>query len=156
MRNRLAWALLAGAGVAGCAVGPDYERPELELPETHRADLTEAPASAALPEWRDVFEDEILQALIEQGLENNLDLAAARSRMTSRRAAAARAVGSEKRARERADDIDRAKEHVRLLSAELHVYGPFAIEVEHALRARRQGRMKTKSVTLSLAALKEI
>ena len=47
------------------------------------------------------------------------------------------------------------KGHVRLLSGELHVYGPFATAIGHALMARRQGRMKDKFVTLSHAALKE-
>ena len=66
--------------VAGCAVGPDYERPEMELPTGHRADPAETPDVAPLPEWREVFQDETLQSLIELALSNNLDLASSRSK----------------------------------------------------------------------------
>ncbi|MGB5165349.1 MAG: efflux transporter outer membrane subunit [Woeseiaceae bacterium] len=92
MHSRLPLALLATAGIlTGCAVGPNYERPELELPDAHRADTAEAPSSVPLPGWRDVFEDEILQRLIERGLDNNLDLAATRSRMRQAEAELSRA-----------------------------------------------------------------
>ncbi|MEO1204015.1 MAG: efflux transporter outer membrane subunit, partial [Pseudomonadota bacterium] len=84
-------AVIAAGVLAGCAVGPDYERPALELPAAHRADPAEKPSTRALPEWRDVFEDEILQGLIERGLENNLDLAAARARMRQAEAELTRA-----------------------------------------------------------------
>ena len=67
-----------GLLLAGCAVGPDYERPDLDLPESHRADPLETSAAAPVPEWREVFRDETLQELIEQALANNLDVAAAR------------------------------------------------------------------------------
>ena len=72
---------VAALALAGCAVGPEYERTELNLPAQHRADPTSTPAEAPLPDWRQVFHDEVLQALIEQALENNLDVAAARSRI---------------------------------------------------------------------------
>ena len=77
--------------MAGCAVGPDYERPEMELPTGHRADPAETPDVAPLPEWREVFQDETLQSLIELALSNNLDLASARSRMREAEAQLTRA-----------------------------------------------------------------
>ena len=66
--------------LCGCAVGPDYERPDLGMPETHRGDPA-APVSDGLPQWQEVFTDETLQALIAAGLEANIDLAVARSRL---------------------------------------------------------------------------
>ena len=85
--------LLVGIGLlaAGCAVGPDYERPDLDLPGSHRADPAETPVAAPVPEWREVFRDDTLQGLIERALANNLDLAAARSRMREAEAQLTRA-----------------------------------------------------------------
>jgi len=58
--------------------------------------------------------------------------------------------------KEQADDIERAKDHLRLLSGELHPHGPFAIELGHALKARRQGRAKARIVGLSPSSLIEL
>ena len=43
---------LAALAMTGCAVGPEYERPELNLPAQHRADPTPTPVEAPLPDWR--------------------------------------------------------------------------------------------------------
>jgi multidrug efflux system outer membrane protein len=71
---------------AGCAVGPDYKRPEVKIPDQHRGVLTAADKKslADLP-WWEVFKDPILKGLIEEALKNNLDLKAATARVEQSR-----------------------------------------------------------------------
>ena len=59
----------------GCAVGPNYERPKIAVPEDYRGKMTAQTAEslADLPWWQ-VFEDPVLAELIKTTLENNLDL----------------------------------------------------------------------------------
>src|SRR5258705_6868790 len=61
---------------AGCAIGPDYRRPELPTPSAFR-DQPEGSASLADLPWWEVFRDETLVALIRESLANNRDLAVA-------------------------------------------------------------------------------
>jgi len=71
-------AALAAAGLAACAVGPDYVRPETPAPPEFRGQIgpAEATSLADLP-WWEVFEDETLQGLVVEAIESNHDLAAA-------------------------------------------------------------------------------
>ena len=75
--------LLAGLAlvVAGCAIGPDYQRPVLPAQEQYRSVLEpQAAASFADLGWTEVFGDPELRAVLEVAVANNLDvqLAAAR------------------------------------------------------------------------------
>jgi outer membrane protein, multidrug efflux system len=70
----LALALLPAA--LGCAIGPDYERPELPAPPAFRDAPAEAASLADLP-WWEVFRDATLVALVHESLANNRDLAVA-------------------------------------------------------------------------------
>ena len=78
--------------VAACKVGPDYERPVVPEHDAYRdavpADTTvELPAdSIADLAWWDLFQDTVLQNLIEVALENNLDLDVALARIAEARA----------------------------------------------------------------------
>src|SRR4029453_9319321 len=79
--RRGATALLL-ATLSGCAVGPNYTRPALPLPPQfygQEAAITEARSLADLP-WWELFDDPVLQALIDEALRNGFDarLAAAR------------------------------------------------------------------------------
>lgn len=59
---------------AGCAVGPDYQRPVTPLPESFRG--TSAPGTnsiADLPWWK-LFRDPVLVQLVGQAMTNNYDL----------------------------------------------------------------------------------
>lgn len=61
--------------LAGCAVGPDFEQPELQLPDQ----WPETATSLAKPvtdthDWWQRFDDPILSALIERALTDNLSL----------------------------------------------------------------------------------
>lgn len=72
--------------VAGCAVGPQYKRPDTPVPPVFRAQLTPSDANslADLP-WWSVFDDKALQDLIVHALANNYDLKIAVSRIEQAR-----------------------------------------------------------------------
>jgi multidrug efflux system outer membrane protein len=76
---------LACLGLGACAIGPDYERPELELPETYRS-AQDSGESIANLRWWELFQDPTLQALIEAALTENRDLAVAVARVEEARA----------------------------------------------------------------------
>jgi outer membrane protein, multidrug efflux system len=72
--------LLAGALLAGCAVGPDYKRPPIESPPDWRIDYPKA-AEVANTAWWKQFGDPVLDQLIDTALRENLDLKAASARV---------------------------------------------------------------------------
>ena len=75
--------------ISGCTVGPDYERPEMQVPPEYR--FVEGPAEAeslADVPWWEVLEDPQLVALIREGINNNLDLQVATARVEEARAVA--------------------------------------------------------------------
>lgn len=83
-RRTLTPTLLLAAALAGCAVGPDYERPAVPLP----GDYARPGASAAVPgdtevarEWWRLFNDETLNGLIDQARVQNQDLLVALARV---------------------------------------------------------------------------
>jgi multidrug efflux system outer membrane protein len=78
-------AALAG----GCAaLGSNYERPQMNPPAQYRGiEAATAESMADLPWWQ-VFDDAALQALIRDGLTNNLDLRIATGRVLEARALA--------------------------------------------------------------------
>jgi multidrug efflux system outer membrane protein len=80
---------VVSAGLAGCTVGPNYERPQVASPDQFRFIETAAQAqSLADSPWFDVFQDPALQTLVKEGLANNLDLQAALARVEEARARA--------------------------------------------------------------------
>jgi multidrug efflux system outer membrane protein len=79
MRKRLL-ALVVGALLAGCAVGPDYVKPAVETPAAWRIDLPQAESLANTAWWRQ-FGDPALDVLIEEALKNNADLQIAAARV---------------------------------------------------------------------------
>jgi multidrug efflux system outer membrane protein len=72
---RVRVSLLSLVLVAGCALGPDYERPKTEEPPSFRMaeGPPDAPSIANLP-WWDLLRDEQLQSLIKIALTENKDL----------------------------------------------------------------------------------
>lgn len=76
--GRPAAAALLLALASGCAVGPNYVRPEIDAPAEYRSavDPAEARSLADLP-WWEVFDDPVLQQLVQTALEGNYDLATA-------------------------------------------------------------------------------
>lgn len=67
---------LVALALTACAVGPDYSRPKLELPDSAQ---TQSPAIAM--DWWKQFNDPVLDQLIAEALEHNQDLAAAAARV---------------------------------------------------------------------------
>ena len=82
--------LLAGL-CAGCALGPDYQRPDTPMPERFlgQAAVTQRPAAPAesLATWWDGFGDPTLSRLVARAQAQNLDLAQAAARVAQARAA---------------------------------------------------------------------
>jgi multidrug efflux system outer membrane protein len=74
-----------GLAAAGCAIGPDYARPDVENPGAYLQGADEGPSIANLP-WWEVFEDPQLQALVTAALQDNKDLAIAAARIEEARA----------------------------------------------------------------------
>jgi multidrug efflux system outer membrane protein len=84
MRLRLV-ILLPVLFACGCAVGPDYERPEIDAPADYLQTIDEGRSIANLAWWA-LFQDAELQALITFALEQNKDLAIAAARVEEARA----------------------------------------------------------------------
>jgi NodT family efflux transporter outer membrane factor (OMF) lipoprotein len=84
--------VLLGVGllisIAGCTVGPDYDRPELELPQRWSQEKEEqiTATPAELKGWWTVLNDPVLESLIEQAAQTNLDLKEALFRIEESRA----------------------------------------------------------------------
>ena len=78
--------------LAGCAVGPNYQRPKVNVPAEFRgAEGAAQQASIADLPWWSVFQDEQLKSLVQTALANNYDLAIAVSRIEQSRQIAAQA-----------------------------------------------------------------
>jgi len=74
--------------LAGCTVGPKYNRPSLKPPTDFYAERQITTSSEADLAWWDLFKDPVLQALIRQALKNNYDLQVALARVEQERALA--------------------------------------------------------------------
>lgn len=64
---------LFAAALSGCAVGPDYQRPDVEVPPGWRLGTTEG-AEISNVAWWDQFQDPVLSGLVRAALANNKDL----------------------------------------------------------------------------------
>jgi len=67
--------------LAGCSIGPDYKRPDIDLPPQWRVMDYPAAADAANTLWWKQFDDPVLDALVDTALRENLDLQAASARI---------------------------------------------------------------------------
>lgn len=61
------------ANLAGCMVGPDYRRPDLDIPRSYRHEIAEARDAANTAWWRQ-FGDPVLDGLIARALAGNKNL----------------------------------------------------------------------------------
>jgi multidrug efflux system outer membrane protein len=66
-------ALLFVMPLSACMVGPDYRRPDVDVPAGWRLGVTEASAIANIA-WWDQFQDPVLSDLVRAALANNKDL----------------------------------------------------------------------------------
>jgi outer membrane protein, multidrug efflux system len=76
--------------LAGCTVGPDYEKPDVKAPETWSQASGDKLSTerADLARWWSAFGDPTLDSLVRRALQENLDLQAATSRVVEARAQA--------------------------------------------------------------------
>jgi multidrug efflux system outer membrane protein len=100
LNNRLAIPLFIGIiFLSGCAVGPNYKRPSVNVPVTYRAPADEPSAAAPAQQpagsqpttapaaslgdekWWEVFQDQELQGLIRIAIKNNYDVRIAATRV---------------------------------------------------------------------------
>ncbi len=80
---------LAASALAGCAVGPSYQRPNLALTaQFHTLAPTQAAAPAPLDAWWRGFNDPGLIRVVERAAAQNLDIEQARARILQSRALA--------------------------------------------------------------------
>ena len=84
MLRLLLIALLVLPLMVSCTLTPDYERPELPVPEEY-VEPRPSGESVANLDWWDLFRDEQLQLLIRTALEENKDLGIALSRIEESR-----------------------------------------------------------------------
>jgi multidrug efflux system outer membrane protein len=83
---RVTAAVVAGALLGGCALGPDYKRPAVVEPPTFRGQATAEAASFADAPWWETFHDPVLQALIAEAIRQNYDVRIAAARVQEARA----------------------------------------------------------------------
>jgi len=64
--------------LAGCSIGPNYKKPDLEIPVIYKgslqADETSSNSSLGDEQWWEIFQDKSLQDLIKTALTQNYDL----------------------------------------------------------------------------------
>ena len=93
--------LLLSGSFLGCAVGPNYKRPSVDVPVTYRDAVTETKPVVTEPtgqtaqasaqsigdeKWPEVFQDPELQKLIREALKNNYDVRIAAARVLAAQA----------------------------------------------------------------------
>ena len=85
-RTRTFLGLVLLLSLCGCKLGPNYQRPALDVPGQYRGtapDLPQQPGGGPFGEmkWPDVYPDPTLQALLKEALTNNYDIRIAASRI---------------------------------------------------------------------------
>lgn len=72
--------LLAALSLAGCAVGPDYQRPDVPIPAQWQVSIQQA-NDLANTQWWNQFRDPVLDNLIQTALQENKDVQIAAARV---------------------------------------------------------------------------
>ncbi|RLA37442.1 MAG: RND transporter, partial [Gammaproteobacteria bacterium] len=91
MMRRIQWSSASLLGVillSGCAVGPDYEPPEVPVPDAWQSAAVEglSTGTATLQTWWSALDDPILEGLVQRAQESNLSLQEATARVQEARA----------------------------------------------------------------------
>lgn len=79
---------VAAALLTGCAVGPNYKRPDVSLPPQFRQPVAQTATTESVADapWTTVFADDTITALVRTALAQNNDLKAAAERVLEARA----------------------------------------------------------------------
>lgn len=94
-RARKAAALASALVLASCAVGPDYQPPDVPVPERWAGISNMTPASQPqLAQWWTRLNDPLLDALIDEAVAGNLDVATARAKVREARAVYRQTAGA--------------------------------------------------------------
>jgi len=72
--------------LSGCVVGPDQKAPEIALPQKFGEGGVTSTGDVTMAAWWTAFRDPKLNALVEQGLSQNLDVLQAMERITAAQA----------------------------------------------------------------------
>jgi len=78
--RKLAVFIIALTTVTGCTVGPDYVKPEVDIPDEWRYSIEDA-SGTVNSLWWEQFDDPVLDALINEALINNKDVRIAAARV---------------------------------------------------------------------------
>jgi len=87
--------MLCLAVMTGCAVGPDFQPPQVQVPDAWYGPTTMPSKESAerdIAEWWKVFQYPTLTSLVERAIEDNLDLELAEARIRLARAARRQAL----------------------------------------------------------------
>lgn len=81
------WLIVGSVLLAGCTVGPRYQKPKVDVPTQFRAaTVPETTPSIGDVKWAEVFGDPTVEQLVNSALQHNFDLAAAAERVEQARA----------------------------------------------------------------------
>lgn len=83
-------ALAVAASLSGCMVGPDYKRPQSDLPAQYGEPAKAGPIAVA-QKWWTLYNDPLLDELVASGLERNADVREAAARVEEAEAVMAQA-----------------------------------------------------------------
>ncbi|TPN88514.1 efflux transporter outer membrane subunit [Mesorhizobium sp. CU2] len=93
--NGLFLPAFTAALLSGCVVGPDYQKPLLAMPASWSGLKAGKPAKPAqLSKWWQRLRDPELNALVEEAVAGNLDVATARAKIREARASYRQSVGT--------------------------------------------------------------
>ena len=85
---KISTVVLLSMFMAGCNLGPKYNRPAIQPPANFYAERQSTASSQADAAWWELFKDPVLQSLIREALQNNYDLRVAFARVEQERALA--------------------------------------------------------------------
>src|SRR5471030_1735302 len=77
---------LLALGLAGCAVGPNYHRPDTQAPAGLRGQPADTAPSLADQAWWDLYQDPVLTGLVRTALADGFDTRIATARLEQARA----------------------------------------------------------------------
>lgn len=79
--------LTLALALGGCMLGPDYKRPNIELPAGYAENSTGTTAAVSVPaDWWKLYRDPMLDQFVKTGLERNTDVRLAVARIEEARA----------------------------------------------------------------------